>query len=411
MSLRRLVLALPFLAACASAPSESGPVPLLESLPRPLTGAETKVGTAGNQFTLDLFREATRALPPDSNSFLSPLSASFALGMTLNGARAETFDAMRDALRFAGSTQGEINDGYRGLIDLLLHLDNTTEMRVGNAIFTRQGFAVEPAFLSAGRTSFDAEIQALDFASPAAVETINGWVNGKTNGRIPKLITSIASSEVLFLVNAIYFKGRWRTTFDPAVTQAAPFRCADGVTRSVQMMSRPDATVRGATLPNATAIELGYGNGAFVMDVILPNQGTTPAAVLAGLDAAAWTAFTGSLVERKLDLRLPRFKIESTRMLEADLDKLGMGIAFDAGRADFSGIANVAPERLYLTRVVQKAFVEVNEEGTEAAAATGVGVGVTSLPPSFVVDRPFLFVIRERFSGTILFIGQVNTLG
>ncbi len=216
---------------------------------------------------------------------------------------------------------------------------------------------------------------------------------------------------MLFLINAIYFKGRWRATFDPKETKPAAFHGADGVNRPVEMMSRAGVTLRAGSLPNASAVELLYGNGAFAMTILLPHTGVTPAAVVAGLDATTWSTFTGSFAERKVDLRMPRFKVEYARRLDPDLGRLGMGIAFDRFRADFTGIADVSPDRLYLTRVTQKAFVEVNEEGTEAAAATIVGVGVTSLPPQFVVDRPFLFVIRERFSGTVLFIGQVNRLG
>lgn len=407
---RRILLALLLLAGCGGS-SITGPGPLLQDLPRPLTAAEQQVVNAANHFTFDLFREATRRLPADSNAFLSPLSASFALGMTLNGARDATFDAMRQALRLGAASQSDINAGYRDLIALLLGLDRTTEMRVANAMFARQGLALLPPFVQAGQTYFGAELRTLDFASPAAVSTINDWVSGKTNGRIPRLLDAIAPEEVLFLINAIYFKGRWRVPFDPRDTRPAPFQGADGTTRQVEMMTRVGETLRIGSLPNATAVELLYGNGAFALVALLPNQGVTPAQVLAGLDGPAWAAFTGAIAEGRADLRLPRFRLEYTRSLKDDLTALGMGIAFDPDRADLSGIADVSPERLYLTRVLQKTFVEVNEEGTEAAAATAVGVGVTSLPPQLVFDRPFLFAIRERLSGTVLFLGLINRLG
>jgi serpin B len=159
------------------------------------------------------------------------------------------------------------------------------------------------------------------------------------------------------------------------------------------------------------AVELRYGNGAFAMTVLLPAPGTTPAGVAAALDPAALRSMAAGFREATMALQLPRFRLDHARTLTDDLKALGMEVAFDPSRADFTGIADVSPERLYLTRVFQQAFVEVNEEGTEAAAATGVGVGVTSLPPTFSVDRPFLFLIRERLSGTVLFIGQVNSLG
>jgi len=171
-----------------------------------------------------------------------------------------------------------------------------------------------------------------------------------------------------------------------------------------------DEKVRFASRPGYSAADLLYGNGAFAMTILLPDEGSTPGSLLATLTPETWRELEASYHEARIALSLPKFKLEYRRSLVEDLKALGMGIAFDQTQADFSGIANVSPERLYLTQVLQKAFVEVNEEGTEAAAATGVGVGVTSMPPSMIVNRPFLFIIRERLSGTILFIGQINEL-
>lgn len=404
----RWVVILPILAGCQSVPSEPGPTPLLDALPRPLTAAESRLSDAGNQFAFKFFREVTRALPADSNAFVSPLSASFALGMTLNGARGETFDAMRSALEYPGMAQPDINAGYRGLIDLLVGLDGTSELRVANAVFPRLGLAVKQPFLDAVRSSFDAEVSTLDFGSPSAVTTINDWVARKTSGRIPKLLDRLDPAEVMFLVNAIYFKGRWRHTFDRRETRPAPFTSADGQVRSVETMSKTEAPVMVGSLPNASVGELLYGNGAFAMTILLPNEGVTPAAVVAALDATSWRGLVTGLAERKIDLKLPKFRIEYSRAMKNDLTSLGMGIAFDGGRADFSGIADVSPERLFITRVIQKAFVEVNEEGTEAAAATAVVVKERSAPrmPTFRADRPFVFVIRDNATGTALFTGR-----
>jgi serpin B len=157
-------------------------------------------------------------------------------------------------------------------------------------------------------------------------------------------------------------------------------------------------------------VELLYGNGAFAMTIVLPGQGRTLEQLAEGLDAARWSEWTGSLQEMQLGLALPKFRLEYTRELEDDLSALGMRLAFDADHADFSRMADPAEGRLFLTRATQKTFVDVNEEGTEAAAVTSIGVGVTSAPQTVVIDRPFLFVIRERLSGTIFFIGQVNRI-
>jgi serine protease inhibitor len=339
------------------------------------------------------------------------LSASMALGMALNGANGETFEAMQAALRLTAMTEAEINQGYRDLIALLGELDNRTEMKIANSMWGHEGFSIEPAFIQAGNTFFDAEVETIDFGSPSAVSRINEWVSEKTDSRIPKLLDEIASEEILFLINAIYFKGKWRETFDPKDTQSGPFQAADGRTYTAALMTRTD-TLRYDETAEYQAVDLLYGNGAFAMTVLLPKAGRAPVEVLGALNPQTWQDLTGRFGDVNVRLTLPRFKMEYSRRLNADLTAMGMGIAFDDERADFYRIADVRPERLYLTRVDQKTFVEVNEEGTEAAAATSVGVGVTSAPlvVEMRVDRPFVFAIRERLSGTVLFLGLMNVV-
>jgi serpin B len=318
---------------------------------------------------------------------------------------------MRTALRFGAASQTEINQGYRDLIHLLVGLDRHTEIHVANSMWARTGFAPLPAFVDAARSYFDAEVRSLDFAAPGSVATINGWVSEKTRGRIPRLLESLAADEVLFLVNAIYFKGVWRLKFDKARTTPEGFHGADGVTRQVPMMRHGVQNIRFAEAPDLVAVDLLYGNGTFAMTVLLPRPPQTPAGLVRRLDPSAWTALTEQFAEREIGLSLPRFRLDYSRSLRDDLSALGMEIAFDDQRADLSGIADPSFGRLVLTRVIQKTFVEVNEEGTEAAAATGTGVGVVSAPPVVLVNRPFLFAIRERLTGTILFLGVVNVLG
>jgi serine protease inhibitor len=407
----RLTLALFVLGACGTTEPD-GPPPLLTQLPRALSPAELRIVDGANAFAFDLLREATRALPADSNAFLSPLSASMALGMALNGANGETLEGMRAGLRLSGLTEAEINQGYRDLIALLGRLDSRTEMRIANSMWGRAGFPMEPAFTTAGKTFFDAEARTLDFASPDAVPAINVWASGKTNGRIPRLLDQIDGNEILFLINAIYFKGKWRNAFDPKNTQSGTFHGADGRDRAALLMQQEES-LRYDETADYQAVDLLYGNGAFAMTVLLPKPGRAPAEVLAGLSPEAWGALAERFHDAEVNLTLPRFRMEYARRLNGDLEALGMAAAFDADRADFYRIADVRPERLYLTRVEQKTFVEVNEEGTEAAAATSVGVGVTSAPQVFEmkVDRPFLFAIREQLSGTVLFLGVMNAVG
>jgi serine protease inhibitor len=400
---------LALLAGCASPTDENqGPPPLLEALPRSLSATESGLITAGNQFGFDLLREVRRA-DPDTTIFLSPMSASMALGMTLSGAAGTTLDSLRVALRLGSAPVEDINAAYRSLIDLLRGLDARSEFRIANSIWAQAGFPFLQPFLDAGRTNFDAEIRNVDFGAPATLQAINDWAKDKTNGKIPTILDQIGD-EVMFLINAIYFKGSWRLAFDPKDTHPALFHAADGSTQNVPTMSLQPETHRYAFTRDAEILELLYGNGAFAMTIVLPSRDRTLADITAGLDQTRWAEWIGALQGQKVGLTLPKFRVEYKRELKDDLSALGMRIAFDPDRADFSRMANIDPDRLFITRVTQKTFVDVNEEGTEAAAVTAVGIGPTSAPATVTVDRPFLFAIRERFSGTILFLGQITRI-
>ena len=408
----RALCLVPALIGCSGPTQESGPPPLLDALPRSLTSAETRIVAAQNQFAFGLLREA-QAAESGRNIFLSPTSASMALGMTLNGAAGTTFDSMRLALGAEGVSQEEINAGYRSLIDLLRSVDPRVEFSIANAIWAMTGVPFAPAFLAAGRDHFDAEIRTADFAAPATLISINDWVKEKTRGKIPRILDAIQPDEVMFLINAIFFKGSWRNSFDPKKTQPMPFQGIDGVSRNVPTMRLDPEPLRFAQGADHQIVELLYGNGAFAMTLVLPREGHTVTELAHGLDAAKWAAWTAPLGtgEMKLGLTLPRFKLEYDRKLNDDLSALGMRVAFDEARADFSRMrTGPLGGNLYISRVIQKTFVDVNEEGTTAAAATSVGIGLTSLPLTIDFNRPFLFVIRERFSGTILFVGQIVTL-
>ena len=408
--LRFFALLFLLLTACESPIGPGGLPPLLTQLPRPLSTAEVRIIDAANAFAFDLLREATRELPADSNAFLSPLSVSMALGMALNGANGETFDSIRSTLRLSDMSEAEINQGYHDLLTLLLSLDPRTEMRVANSMWGDQRLTLLPGFVDAVTTFFDAEVSTLDFASATAVSTINDWVNRKTNQRIQSLLEEISPEEVLFLINAIYFKGSWRDAFERKDTKPSPFHTAAGTVRTAQLMSQEDS-LRYYETAEDQAVDLLYGNGTFAMTVLLPQPGHSPAELLASLSVESWKELGGRFHSEEIYLGLPRFRLEYSRTLAEDLSALGMGIAFDRNRADFYRIADVRPDRLFITRVDQKTLVEVNEEGTEAAAATAVGIGAVSAPRSMVVDRPFVFAIRERLSGTIVFLGVMNAVG
>jgi serine protease inhibitor len=379
------------------------PIAPITSLPRTLTDPENRVIAGSNEFAFDLFRTGNIS-QHKANVFMSPLSASMALGMTANGANGATYDEMRSALRLTGATREDVGAGYKSLIELLRGLDPGTTFTIANSIWYERTFPFNASFLDESKLYFDAQVESIDFRSPTAVPTINSWVSEHTNDKIPTILDNIADEEVMFLINAIYFKGIWQKQFDKSKTVDAPFHSADGTTSTVKMMAREEGVQYTATSEYA-AVDLPYGNSAFSMTVVLPNGDID--AFAESFDQAKWNSLVGSFRESNLQVYLPRFRMEWKRGLNEDLQQLGMRLAFYS--ADFTRMSPRGLD-LIITRVVQKTFVEVDEEGTEAAAATMVGVGLTSMPAAFRADRPFLVVIRERFSGTILFIGKIAKL-
>jgi serpin B len=398
--------------ACAEDPA--GPPAPLTALPRELTATEARLATASNSFAFDLLRQS--AADPRANRVVSPISVSMALGMLMNGADGATLDQMRVALRHTSPastppTIAEMNAAYRGLIDLLRGLDPTSTMRVANGIWYREGFAAAPGFLDATRLHFDAAVRAVDFTDGRTLGEINGWVKDATAGRIPTILESIHPDDVMYLINAIYFKGAWQAPFDPKLTRAAAFTGPGGVQQVPMMYRQGQQTIRFGE--RYATIDLPYGNGAFAMTIVLPNEGVDVQSVVAEMTTERWDGMIGELAATaatvRADLYLPKFTVTQTRELKEDLAALGMRDLFDESRADLTRLAT-GPDRLFVRFVTHKTFLEVNEAGTEAAAVTGIGVGVTSLPPQFRVDRPFLFAIRERFTGTILFLGKIVSI-
>jgi serine protease inhibitor len=395
--------ALATLLALAACSDSTGPAPgPITELPRALSTAEREVLTRSNAFAFTL---AAELLPrgPRANLFYSPLSASMLLGMILNGADGETYDQMRRVLAFDGLSQEQINQGYADLTDLLTTLDPSVTVELGNSIWAGQGFPVIPDFLARVRSSFGAEATNVDFGNPATLGRINGWANEATHGHIETIFDELPPNVVMVLLNAIYFKAGWTTPFQRAQTQQGPFRRPDGSTVTADMMFM-DAEFPMLHAATFSMLELPYGGEAFSMVVVLPAEGVPVNTLVDGIDGQGWDSRMAALSKGRAMVRLPRFELEWEKKLNEPLIALGMTNVFDAGRADFR---RLTPGGVWLDLVKQKAFVKVDEEGTTAAAVTG-GVMVDSAPPEFRVDRPFLFVIRERLTGAILFLGVVN---
>lgn len=400
----KAALALTVALAACSAEDTVSPI---DRLPRELSVAERDIIRSGNEFGLELFREVHAREDASLNVFVSPLSAHMALGMTLNGATADTWDAMRSTLGFGGMQEAEINASFRELTALLLGLDPRVEIAIANSFWYRDTFAVLQSFRDVLRKDFDAVAAALDFDDPQAPATINRWVRENTGNRIDEIIDEIGSDVVAYLINAVYFKAKWTERFEKDDTRAGTFRRADGSTVQVPFMNR---TGRMDVLNNElfSAVDLGYGGGAWRMTVLVPREDVGIQGVLDRLTAERWDEWTAAFQPvTGYGLSLPRFTLEYETILNEPLTAMGMGIAFSERLASFERIAPAPPD-LYLSEVKQKTFVQVDEEGTEAAAVTSVEVSVTSAGPQLVVDRPFIVAIRERLSGTLLFIGAIG---
>jgi serine protease inhibitor len=404
------VLTLIGLTACVGPTDESQSAqPIISALPRPLSGDEQVAATATTDFGLALFRSVNARTARDSNLALSPVSASIALGMLLNGAEGETLTQVRGTLAFGDRSVAQVNAAYKALIPLLSTLDPSVKMTFANAAWFDSRTPASAAFTQSIAAAFAGRVSTLQLTAPSTVNTINTWVSDATNAKITSIVNGFTADDVALLVNATYFKGRWRSQFDASNTRTLPFSVSASVTSQVPTMSNEHGLVRGAGLPDGTMIgELPYGGDAFVMDVIVPPQGKLEAMV-DSLTPARWRSMLALLPDSATNIRvqMPKFRLEVARTLNEDLARLGMPRPFLLGGAQLAQMFSAPTEPLHISSVRQKIFVDVNEEGTEAAAVTSTLITVSSVSRGFVVDRPFLFAIRDRLTGTLLFMGKV----
>jgi len=404
-----LTFAMLFAISCES-PYEP-PQKIEPAQPIEMPAALTTRIAQGNEFAFNLFNKILQTTD-DKNVFISPLSVDFALGMTLNGTNGETRDEMKRVLQHSGLTSSQINEYYRIMLDALPSIDPMTELNIANSIWCNKGFPVRQSFLDVNAKYFDAEIRNLDFSSPDALETINAWVAEQTNDLIEDALDRISCDAMMYLINAIYFKGIWTTQFERKNTARATFFAENGNENQVYMMHIPEGTFPYYVNAHAQFLDMSYGNGAFSMTVILPREGKTLQDVVENLSSNCFNDIVENrLRERSVRVFFPRFKTEYRIELQKEvLPALGMLSAFCPFTADFSGISDIP---VFISRVIHTTFVKVNEEGTEAAAVTIVEGEFTSVIPSlpvFRADRPFIFVIRENSTGAILFMGKMGDI-
>ena len=362
---------------------------------------------ADNKFGLEVFNRITAAKPQE-NVFISPLSIALALQMTAHGSAGATWDAMAGAMNVSGLTPAEAAAGNLALRDELLKADKKVRLDIANSLWLRKDVKLQKQFAADCGKYYQASVTTLDFARPSAVTTINDWVAKNTNGRIKEIVSELTPEEILVLVNAIYFKGSWSKEFDPKLTSPREFHLVSGPAQR-RMMNREDR-FRYKADDAMQAVALPYGDGRLNMYVFLPSQKDGLGRLIDATKPDNFTELFDGFGEKKGTVVLPRFKIEFEQNLVKTLQKLGMGLAFTPG-ADFSRMV-VPPATAAISDVLHKTFVEVNEEGTEAAAVTGVKMMATAMPRpeekfDFVCDHPFLCAIRDDVTGSVLFLGAI----
>ncbi|GAB1453924.1 serpin family protein [Draconibacterium sp.] len=367
---------------------------------------------ADNAFGLEIFQKL-RNESDDENIMISPLSISVALAMAYNGADGETKTEMEKTLKKNGLTVEEINASYKMLIAALQSVDEKVVFELANAIFYKNGFSVKPDFLNINKNNYHAEVASLDFNSPTAVKTINDWVATKTHDKILSIIDKLSVDDRMVLLNAVYFNGIWTKEFNKEGTKLLNFLKKDDASIEVPMMNKDDK-IEYTSNSLFQAVKLPYGKSQYNMIVMLPAQNKNSQNVIDELTADNLKKWGKEFkVEEHVVVTMPRFKFAFETELEDVLKAMGMQKAFSDQTADFSKITG--KKDLFISSVRHKSFIDVNENGTEAAAVTSITMTTTSAGPGdtvkkiyFTVDKPFVFAITEKDTGAILFIGEVQ---
>ncbi|MHC5774742.1 serpin family protein [Nostoc sp.] len=386
------------------------------SLPKPETPlqkktlkTDVKIVESSNKFGFKLFSEVLKNAQGGKNVFISPSSVAIALAITYNGASGTTQVAIAKTLELQGINLPEINSSYAAALKQLVdNPDAKVQLNIANSLWANQNVSIAPDFLQRVQYFYKAKVSNLNFQDAAAPNIINNWVKENTNGKITKIVENIQPDDVLFLINAIYFKGKWTQKFDKSQTAQYPFYITSGKQKQHPMMSQ-DGNYRYYESKQFQAVSLPYGkDGKFSFYIFLPKQNSNLKAFYQNLNVENWENWMTQFSKREGFIRLPRFQTEYDIKLNDALKTLGMAEAFSS-KANFSGIG----KNLFISEVKHKTFVEVNEEGTEAAAVTSVGVTVTSVafpiePPfKMIVDRPFFCAIRDNQTGSVLFMGSI----
>lgn len=372
-----------------------------------LSEKSAKIVAADNQFGLELFRKVNASIDEPKNTMISPMSVSLALAMVYNGTAGNTKKQMEDMLHKANLSPEDINQSYKDLVAALQSHDPKVELSISNAIFYRNSFSVKNDFITTNQNYYQAEVSGLDFSKTTeTLNKVNGWVNTQTKGKIDKIIEQVKPEDIMYLLNAIYFNGEWKYSFDTKETKDMPFTKENNTTVQVPTMTIENS-FNYYSHQKFELLEMPYGSGKYSMLIFLPGTGKKTDDVISLMSAENVEDWISKLTEQKKEVFLPKFEFKFDDSLKDELASLGMTDAFNDAQANLSGISDAA--KLVISEVMHKSYIKVDERGTEAAAVTGITVGLTSMPVdnSFRADHPFVFAIREKDTKAILFIGKV----
>lgn len=358
----------------------------------------------GNDFALNLFRKQAGM----DSKVVSPLSVAYLMGILANGANGNTQAEIMKTLGMDGVSLQTINETYRAIMNMSGRYDQQTTINIANCMAVNNSISLKDGFKKTIADLYSADVESMDFASGDALKHINGWCSRQTNGMIPKIIDQLDANATAVIMNAIYFNGTWEKKFDKKGTKVEAFH---GYTRDIKRvpMMQQNAKFYYASNSDYAAVNLPYGNGSYSMTVILPNEGKSVGDIISKLDAKIFAEIGNSMENCIVDLKLPRFTIETSTLLNKPLSELGAPSMFNPGTADFG---NISDTPMFVSAMLQKAKIEVSETGTKAAAVTAAIMLMSALPDKeprrvqFHADRPFVYAITERNTGAIYFIGE-----
>lgn len=369
-----------------------------------LTDEQRDVITKNNDFALRFFRHFSGF----DSKVVSPLSVSYLMGMLANGANGTTRNEIMKAVGLEGLSATDINDLCLIISNMATHSDPSTAIKIANYIAMNKNYPLKDSYTHLVKDKYQAGVESLDFSNAKTAQHINDWCKKQTGGMIPSIIDNVNASDISYLMNAVYFKGTWTDKFDKKDTRLENFRGYTRDIKKVQMMHRND-DYQYTINDMFAAVEMPYGNRSFRMTVLLPNEGKSIDEMMKSLTAQQLAELNYKMYKYVVDLKLPRFTTEVSESLNDVISKMGAPSMFNAGKADFS---NMSDDGIFVSKMIQKAKIEVNEEGTKAAAVTAAIMTMSAMTPDeprhavFHADRPFVYVISEASTGAIFFIGQ-----